>query len=199
MNGWVSMIFSVLGGIALLMKSKTDENGGGFTVINSSDSANSSDSTDLIDAENVTVDDVIANPNLLDTLKVLSPEKYEYITRYIWQDPSARKKYVRSTDGWVTFTDKESEVMKILEEGILKPYYVGRSQSGEYFIEVFTNADKNVGWENGERVGMTQYAIILKTPDNQPQMIRDYELINIDADLLYDAWIARFNSKYAQL
>lgn len=199
MNGWVSILFTVVGGIMFLMKSKKDENGGGgYTVVNDNTPAPSL-SFENVNLSEVDENDVIENPALLDLLKISEPEKYDEITLSIWQNPSYRHEYTRSTKKWVEIDDKEREVIKILEEGILKPYKVVKSQSGDYFIEVFVKDDENVGWDNGEKVGITQYAIILKTPDHSLQMIRDYELIDEFADYMYDAWIERFNAKYAQL
>ena len=196
MNGWVSILFTVVGGIMFLMKNKKDENGGeNYTVV----SENTPDSSDEINLETVTVDDVIADPSILDLLKVSDPDKYEEIARHIWQNHNELLAYVRSTEKVVEIDDKEKEVMKVLEEGILKPYHVGLSQSGEYYIEVFVKEDENIGWENGEKVGIVIYEVIRKLPDKPIQMIRDYQMANLEDNYNFDVMIDNFDKKYAQL
>lgn len=198
MNGWVSMLFTVVGGIMFLMKNKTSENGGGdFTVVRDDDSTTPSHSGDEMSAKDITVLDVVDDPSLLDVLKIEDPDKYEKITQTIWQNPSYLRQYVRQSD-WVDIDNKENEVMKVLEEGILKPYYVGTSLSGDYFIEVFVREDPNIGWENGEKVGIVMYEIIRKFPDQPIRMMRDYQMANLE-EFQYEGQIDRFNSKYAVL
>lgn len=205
MNGWISILFSLMGGLALLMKNKTSENGGGdFTVVRNGDSTTPSHSGDEMSAKDITVLDVVDDPSLLDVLKITDPDKYEKITQTIWQNPSYLQRYVRTSkytrgEWWVDIDNKEDEVMQVLEEGVLQPFYVGKSASGEYFIEVFVKEDPNIGWNgDGEKVGIVMYEIIRKFPDQPTRMIRDYQLADMD-HFQYEGQIERFNNNYAAL
>lgn len=203
MNGWISIIFSVLGGIALLMKSKTNENGGGgFTVLQDGDTPAPSHSAE--DLSDVSVQDVINDPSLLDSLKIADPEKYEEITRTIVQNPSYMHQYVRQSkyyngSQWISLDNKESEVLKLIEEKF-KTEYVGRSLSGEYWIEVFTKNDPNLGWNSAEeKVGITTFVIMLRFPEeDSARMMRDFELADSNGHY-WNHYIKEFNEEYAVL
>ena len=70
MNGWISILFSIMGGLALLMKNKTSENGGGdFTVVRDGDSTTPSHSGEEMSTKDITVLDVVDDPSLLDEYK----------------------------------------------------------------------------------------------------------------------------------
>lgn len=203
MNGWISIIFSVLGGVALLMKSKMNENGGGFTVVKDGDTTAPSPSSDqeTPSERDVTVKDVIEDPSLLDDLKFSDPSKYEEITKSIYRDLDSLKRYVRDTQAttgeyFAPFANKEVEVLRILQEGF-GTEYVGKSMSGEYFVEVFTKKDENIGWRGGEKVGIIIYEVLMNLPDEGMVRIRDYMLG--DEELPdYERYIAKLN-KYITL
>ncbi len=204
MNGWISIIFSVLGGIALLMKSKTDENGGGgFTVVQQ-DGDTPAPSPSNEDLSNVSVQDVIDDPSLLESLKIEDPEKYEEITRTIVQNPSYMNQYVRQSkyyngSQWISLDNKENEVLKLIEEGF-RTEYVGRSLSGEYWIEVFTKNDPNLGWNSAdEKVGITTFVIMLRFPEeDSARMMRDFELADSKGHY-WNHYVQEFNDEYAVL
>ena len=202
MNGWISIIFSVLGGVALLMKSKTSENGGGFTVVKDGDTTVPSPSSDQeTHSGDVTVRNVIEDPSLLETLKFSDPDKYEEITKFIYRDLDSLKRYVRDTQAttgeyFAPFTNKQVEVLRILQEGF-GTEYVGKSMSGQYFVEVFTKKDENIGWRGGEKVGIIIYEVLMNLPDEGMVRIRDYMLG--DEELPdYERYIAKLN-KYITL
>lgn len=203
MNGWISIIFSVLGGVALLMKSKTNENGGGFTVVKDGDPTAPSPSSDqeTPSGRDVTVKDVIEDPSMLETLKFSDPDKYEEITKFIYRDLDSLKRYVRDTQAttgeyFAPFTNKQVEVLRILQEGF-GTEYVGESMSGQYFVEVFTKKDENIGWRGGEKVGIIIYEVLMNLPDEGMVRIRDYMLG--DEELPdYERYIAKLN-KYITL
>ena len=202
MNGWISIIFSVLGGVALLMKSKTSENGGGFTVVKDGDTTVPSPSSDQeTHSGDVTVRNVIEDPSLLETLKFSDPDKYEEITKFIYRDLDSLKRYVRDTQAttgeyFAPFTNKQVEVLRILQEGF-GTEYVGKSMSGQYFVEVFTKKDENIGWRGGEKVGSIIYEVLMNLPDEGMVRIRDYMLG--DEELPdYERYIAKLN-KYITL
>lgn len=204
MNGWISILFSIMGGLALLMKNKTIENGGGdFTVVQDGDTPTPSPSADegTPFGRDVTVKDVIENPSLLETLKFRDPDKYEEITKFIYRDIDYLKRYVRDTQAttgeyFAPFTNKQVEVLRILQEGF-GTEYVSESKSGQYFVEVFTKKDENIGWRGGEKVGIIIYEVLMNLPDEGMVRIRDYMLG--DEELPdYERYIAKLN-KYITL
>lgn len=205
MNGWISILFSLMGGLALLMKNKTSENGGGdFTVVRDGDSTTPSHSGDEMSNKDISVLDVVDDPSLLNVLKIADPDKYEEITQTIWKNPSYLHKYIRQTryytgNYFADIEDKESEVLKLLEEGF-HTEYVGRSLSGDYYIEVFTKSDPNVGWNSkDEKVGITVFEMILHfSEEDSPRMMRDYELADAKSHY-WNHYVQEFNNEYASL
>lgn len=201
MNGWVSMLFTVMGGIMFLMKNKTNENGGGgYTVVNDNTPAPSPSEEDM---SHITEEDVIADPSLLSVMKISDPDRYEELTQSIWRNMSAKQKYVQQTyylygSKLVDMPDKEEEIIKLLEEGFTTEY-VGRSVSGENFVEVFTKKDDNIGWNSrGDKVGITIFEILINNPDQGQVRIRDYELAD-ETRHEYNHYISEFNKYYAEL
>lgn len=172
MNGWISIIFSVLGGIALLMKSKENERGGsGYTVV---------------DAKKVTVDDVLQDPSILDVLKIVDRDKYESLTRTIFNSQELMDAYAGKESG--SFTNKDEEVIRLLEEGF-NSEFVGISDKGDYWIEIFTKYEPNIGWNGEEKVGVTIYEVLLNFPNGRTNRYkRNWELAT-SVNLEHPVWL----------
>lgn len=203
MNGWVSMLFTIVGGIMLLMKNKTNENGGGgYTVVNDNTPAPSPSEENVsaeIDSKNVTVNDVLDDPSILDILKITDRDKYESLTRSIWNSDELLAQYTGKQSG--SFENKENEVVRLLEEGF-KAEYVGISTTGNYWIEVFTKYDSNVGWNGDEKVGVTLYEILFNYPNGRTNKYkRGWELATA-VNLEHPVWnsdIASFEQSIKNL
>jgi hypothetical protein len=186
MNGWVSILFTVVGGIMLLMKNKTNENGGGgYTVVNDNNTApspseeenigeetNSETDVPIIDTKAVTIEDVMKDPSILDILKITDRDKYESLTRSIWNNESTLNNFT-STHGWKQFNSKENEVIRLLDEGF-KAEYVGIK--GDYWMEIFTKYEPNIGWNGDEKVGVTLYEVLANYPGREMVSKRNWEL-----------------------
>lgn len=213
MNGWVSILFTVVGGIMLLMKNKTNENGGGgYTVVNDNNTApspseeenigeetNSEPDVPIIDTKSVTIEDVMKDPSILDILKITDRDKYESLTRSIWNSDELLAQYTGKQSG--SFDSKENEVVRLLEEGF-KAEYVGISTTGDYWIEIFTKYDSNVGWNGDEKVGVTLYEILFNYPNGRTNKYkRGWELATA-VNLEHPVWnfdIASFEQSVKNL
>lgn len=203
MNGWVSMLFTVVGGIMLLMKNKTNENGGGgYTVVNDNPPAPSPSEENVsaeIDSKNVTVNDVLDDPSILDILKITDRDKYESLTRSIWNNDELLSQYTGKQSG--SFENKENEVVRLLDEGF-KAEYVGISTTGDYWIEIFTKYDSNVGWNGDEKVGVTLYEILFNYPNGRTNKYkRGWELataVNLEHPI-WNSDIASFEQSVKNL
>jgi len=203
MNGWISILFTVVGGIMLFMKNKTNENGGGgYTVVNDNTPAPSPSEENVsaeIDSKNVTVNDVLDDPSILDILKITDRDKYESLTRSIWNNDELLAQYTGKQSG--SFDNKENEVVRLLDEGF-KAEYVGISTTGDYWIEIFTKYDSNVGWNGDEKVGVTLYEILLNYPNGRTNKYkRGWELATA-VNLEHPVWngdIASFEQSIKNL
>lgn len=203
MNGWVSILFTVVGGIMFLMKNKTNENGGGgYTVVNDNPPAPSPSEENVsaeIDSKNVTVNDVLDDPSILDILKITNRDKYESLTRSIWNNDELLAQYTGKQSG--SFENKEKEVVRLLEEGF-KAEYVGISTTGNYWIEVFTKYDSNVGWNGDEKVGVTMYEILFNYPNGRTNKYKRGWEIATAVNLEHPIWnsdIASFEQSIKNL
>lgn len=215
MNGWVSLLFTIMGGVALFMKGKTEQKGGDFSVIkNNSENAPSESVQEDVDMtvttgesstsvpSDVTISDVINDPSLLNTLKLTDPEKYDQLTTYIWRSLDYLKQYVRDTKATTgeyvaPFASKEEEVLRLLQEGF-STEYVGRSLTGQYWVEIFTKKDDNIGWRGDEKVGIIIYEVLMNFPEQGMVRVRDYMLADEEFPD-YDRYISQLNNKYITL
>lgn len=214
MNGWVSLLFTIMGGVVLFMKGKTEQKGGDFSVIkNNSENAPSESVQEDVDmtvtpgesstsVHDVTISDVINDPSLLNTLKLTDPEKYDQLTTYIWRSLDYLKQYVRDTKATTgeyvaPFSSKEEEVLRLLQEGF-STEYVGRSLTGQYWVEIFTKKDDNIGWRGDEKVGIIIYEVLMNFPEQGMVRVRDYMLADEEFPD-YDRYISQLNNKYITL
>lgn len=215
MNGWVSLLFTIMGGVALFMKGKTEQKGGDFSVIkNNSENAPSESVQEDVDMtvtpgesstsvpSDVTISDVINDPSLLNKLKLTDPEKYDQLTTHIWRSLDYLKQYVRDTKATTgeyvaPFASKEEEVLRLLQEGF-STEYVGRSLTGQYWVEIFTKKDDNIGWRGDEKVGIIIYEVLMNFPEQGMVRVRDYMLADEEFPD-YDRYISQLNNKYITL